>query len=318
MEVTAANLAGINKSFQTRFNKARGNVTTFYKTLCMECPSSAGENVYGWLADLPQIGKVVGEYIKKRLQTLGYRLSNEKFGNIIEISRESIEDDQYGLYGNIAAANGRRAEQVPDIELIQLLCNAFSATKGKDYTGKAFFAADKKAHAKAKVAFTNLDTKKLSVANFQAAVASLTERVDAEGAPMFLAQDAANLWLVVTSDDQALAEQIVKLPTLAGGAANPNYQKAKLMILPGLKTAAQSSTVINDADALPWMLLDCSQEVKPFIFQNRTPFELTPNFSLTSDAAFNEDAFAWKTRGRLALGYGLPEYAYGSTGADAA
>ena len=34
---------------------------------CMECPSTAGENVYGWLADLPQISKVTSEYIRKRL-----------------------------------------------------------------------------------------------------------------------------------------------------------------------------------------------------------------------------------------------------------
>lgn len=317
MEVTAANLAGINKSFQTKFNQARNLAPGFYKKLCMECPSSAAENVYGWLASLPQIGKKTGEYIKKRLQLLGYRLINETWGGIIEVQRESIEDDTYGMFAPTASLWGQRAGQVPDLELTQLLVNGFSSTKGRDYTNSAFFSAAKKAHGKA-TAFTNNGVKKLSAANFEAALAGLVERVDAEGVPLYLGQDSSMLYLVVCSDDQSTGESIVKLPTLSGGGANPNYQKAQLIVLPGLQSAAQASSVINDADARPWFLLDCSQPVKPFIYQPRASFEITPNFSLTSDAVFNEDVFQWKARGRMALGYGLPEYAYGSTGADAA
>jgi phage major head subunit gpT-like protein len=317
MEVTAANLAGIHKSFQTKFNMARGSVPGFYRKLCMECPSSAAENVYGWLADLPQIGKVTKEYIKKRLQTLGYRLTNEKWGGILEVKRESITDDQYGMFGNVAAMWGQRAGQAPDLELLQLLINGFSATRGKDYTGGAFFASGKKAHAKA-TAFTNLAVKKLSADNFVAALANMKERNDAEGVPLYLGLDSSQLYLVVCSDDESTADAIVNLPTLSGGGANPNYKKAQLIVMPGLQTLAQSSSIINDADAKPWFLFDCSQPVKPLIFQPREAFELTPNFSLTSDSVFNEDIFQWKARGRMALGYGLPEYAYGSTGADAA
>lgn len=317
MEVTSANLAGINKSFQTKFNQARNLAPGFYRKLCMECPSSAQENVYGWLASLPQIGKKTGEYIKKRLQTLGYRLTNETWGGIIELQRESIEDDTYGMFAPTASLWGQRAGQVPDLELTQLLINAFSAAKGKDYTGSAFFAAGKKAHGKA-VAFTNNGVKKLSAANFEAALADLIERRDAEGVPLYLGQDSSMLQLVVCSSDQSTAEAIVKVPTLAGGGANPNFQKAQLIVMPGLQSAAQASAVINDADARPWFLLDASQAVKPFIYQPRMSFEITPNFNLTSDAVFNEDVFQWKARGRMVLGYGLPEYAFGSTGADAA
>lgn len=318
MEVTAANLAGIHKSFLTKFNQALAKAPGFVRKLCMEVPSSAGENVYGWLADLPQVKKVdKGEYIRKRLQTLGYRLTNETYGGILEVKRESIEDDQYMLFGNVASQYGARAAQVPDLELITLLVNSFSATKGKDYTGSAFFGSNKKAHSKA-TAFTNVGAKKLSADNFVTGMASLRERKDAEGVPLFLGLDSSQLYLVVCSDDESTAEAIVSLPTLSGGGANPNYKKAQLIVMPGLQAAAQADTGINDSDARPWFILDCSQPVKPFIFQTRTPFELTPNFSLTSDRVFNEDIFQWKTRGRMALGYGLSEYAYASTGKDAA
>lgn len=315
--VTASQLEAINQSFQAKFNKALGSVPAYFRKLCMECPSTAGENVYGWLAALPQLTKVQSEYIRKRLQLLGYRLTNETFGGIIEVPRESIEDDQFGMFGPTAAMWGERAAQVPDLELVQLLVNSFSATAGKDYTGSAFFGAAKKAFPKA-TAFTNKGVKKLSAANFQTAYAYLRETKDSAGVPLYGAQDPSKVYLVVCADDEVTADEIVKLETLSGGGKNPNFNKAQVIVMPGLQTAAQSSTVINDADARPWFLLDCGKEVKPLIYQPRVPFELTPNFSLTSDAVFNQDIFAWKARGRLAMGYGLPELAYGSTGADAA
>lgn len=315
--VTAAQLTAISQSFQTKFNQAMGSVPAFHKKLCMECPSQAGENIYGWLAALPQLSKVTGEYIRKRLQLLGYRLTNETFGGILEVPREAIEDDQYGMFGPTAAMWGERAAQTPDLELVQLLVNSFSASAGKDYTGSAFFGAAKKAYPKA-TAFTNKGVKKLSATNFEAAYAFLRETKDPAGVPLYGAQDPSQVFLVVCADDEATADAIVKLDTLSGGGKNPNFNKAQVIVLPGLQTAAQSSSVINDADARPWFLLDCGKSVKPLIYQSRVPFEITPNFNLTSDAAFNQDIFAWKARGRMAMGYGLPELAYGSTGADAA
>lgn len=311
--IKASLLTAIDQNLRTDFNKAYAKALNLHRRVAMEVPSSSKENLYGWLADLPQVKKVVGEYSRKRLQTLGYRLTNEKYGGIIEIPREDIEDDQYAVYGNVAAAFGEKAAMVPDTETMHALVDGFSA---KDYTGSAAWAASKKRFPKDKNAFTNKDTKKLSAANFEAALASLVERTDAEGDPLYLGQDSANLLLVVCSDDQSTAESIVKLATLSAGGANPNYGKAQIIVWPGLQ--AYGRTVLADNDAKPWFLLDCSKTVKPLIFQSRTPFELTAQTRLDSADAFNDDIFSWKTRGRLAVGYGLTEFAFASTGADAA
>lgn len=318
--VTPAVLSGIDKAFRTDFNNGRGVAAKLYQNIAMSIPSSAKENVYGWLADLPSISRVAGEYIRKRVQTLGYRLTNETFGGILEVPREAIEDDSYGMFGPMAQMWGNRADQVVDTEFTMLLVNAFgTGAASKDYTGTGFFAASKKAFPKA-TAFTNYDSgsKKLNAANFEAGLANLQERHDAAGVPMYLGQNAAETYLIVCSDDRSTAEAIVKLDTLSGGGANPNFGKAKVIVWPGLQTLAQSSTVINDADARPWMILDCSQPVKPFIHQERVRFELTAQFALTDEGVFNRDLFSWKARGRMAVGFGMPEYAYGSSGKNAA
>lgn len=314
MAVTAASLTAVDTLFKALFTKAFSKAQSRYKLVCMIIPSTAAENVYGWLAALPMVGKVIGEYGRKRLQRLGYRLSNEKFGGIVEVKEEDFEDDQLGTYAPSISSWGERASYVPDTELTAVMVDGFTAA-GKDYTGSAFFGAGKKAFPKSKFPFTNFTPKKLSVANFEAGLANLLERTDAEGAPLYLGLDPSKLLLVVCSDDRALADTIVS-KTLAGGADNPNFNKATVVVWPGLQTKARA--VLADADALPWMLLDCSKEVKPFIFQERTKFSIVSMIQQTAQQVFDEDVYSWKVKGRLAVGYGLPELAYGSSGIDAA
>jgi phage major head subunit gpT-like protein len=313
MAVKATVLQAADTLFRTLFTRALSTAASRHKLVCMIVPSTTKENVYGWLAALPAIKKVIGEYGRKQLQQLGYRLTNEKFGGIVDVPQEDFDDDQLGTYSPAISSWGERAAFVPDTELTDVMCNAFSVTLGKDYTGAAFFGTAKKAFPKA-TAWSNKDTKKLSAANFEAGLAVLQERVDAEGVPLYLGLEPTKLLLVVCSTDRATADAIVA-KTLAAGGDNPNYAKATVVVWPGLETRA--ATLIG-AGARPWFLLDVSKEVKPFILQEREKFALTSLVNPTSQQVFDQDKFSWKVRGRMAVGYGLPETAFGSTGADAA
>ncbi|HEY1048230.1 MAG TPA: Mu-like prophage major head subunit gpT family protein [Prosthecobacter sp.] len=300
-------LRDIDAGIQTNFNRAFGKVPSIYKKLCMIVPSVTAENVYAWLASLPAITEKTSEIIKTRLQMLGNSVVNKEFAGIVEVPRNAIEDDQYGVFSPVAAMWGQRAGQAPDLELIKWLKSTF--TTAKAYTGKTFFATDHKAHGKA-IAFSNKGTKKLSADNFEAAYASLRNREDAAGVPLFTLLDPQQVYLVVCAGDESLADRIVKMAKLADGGDNPNFNKAQVLVLPGLQPAVGTDR--------PWFLLDCGGEVKPIIYQNRVDFELTANMDLKSDKVFSEDIFSWKARGRFAIAGGLPEFAYGSTGADAA
>jgi len=61
-----------------------------------------------------------------------------------------------------------------------------------------------------------------------------------------------------------------------------------------------------------WYLLDCSNVYKPFIWQKRRPFVLTPKVSLTDESVFNRSEFKWGTDGRGNAGYGLWQLAFRS------
>jgi phage major head subunit gpT-like protein len=62
-----------------------------------------------------------------------------------------------------------------------------------------------------------------------------------------------------------------------------------------------------------WYLMDESKVLRPFIFQDRIPFELTARFNPEDPSAFEGDEFLWGIRGRCAAGFGLWQLIYYST-----
>jgi phage major head subunit gpT-like protein len=61
-----------------------------------------------------------------------------------------------------------------------------------------------------------------------------------------------------------------------------------------------------------WYLIDATRVQKPFIFQTRTPFRVTPKFSLTDTPNFFDKEIIWGVDGRCNAGYGLWQLAYRS------
>lgn len=62
----------------------------------------------------------------------------------------------------------------------------------------------------------------------------------------------------------------------------------------------------------PWYLLDCSQPIKPMIYQERMPFEFTEIDSATDGDVFYKDRYTYGVRGRSNAGFGLWQLAFAS------
>ncbi len=299
--ITPALLANLKKAMNTAFNKGRVVIPNFAQKLnLLVVKSQTAEELYGWVRDLPGMEKNVAEIAWKAIALDAHSITNDEFKAGIVIPRKDIEDDQYGTYANLAQRFGQEGACQPDYELITLL-NALHTT-AKAYTGKAFFATDHKIGDGP--AFSNKTTKKLSTANFETGYAALRNMKKANGSPLFTLLDPSKVFLVVGPDWEATADGIVKLSKVGGGNDNPNYNKAVVVVIPGLGDA--------------WMILDCSNYVTPIIFQDRIPLTITSSFNETDESVLNSDEFKFKIRSRFALGTGDPRFAYGSTGAIAA
>lgn len=299
--ITPALLASIKEAMNTAFNKGRLIVPNFVKRLgLMTVKSTTAEELYGWVKDLPYMEKNVAEIIWKQISLEGHKISNDEFQAGLSIARKDIEDDQYGMYGNIAARFGQQGEAQPDYELLTLLPLLF--TTAKAYTGKSFFATDHKIGDAP--AFSNKMLKKLSADNFATGYAALRGMKQGNGQPLFTLLDPSKVFLLVGENYETTADSIVKLAKLANGGDNPNFNKAQVVVIPGLGDA--------------WMIFDCSNMVTPIIFQDRIPLTITAAFSETDEAVLNANEYKFKIRSRFALGTGDPRFAYGSTGANAA
>lgn len=61
-----------------------------------------------------------------------------------------------------------------------------------------------------------------------------------------------------------------------------------------------------------WFLMDLSQPIKPFIFQDRTPAQITAKTNMSDDNVAYEDEFHWLAKRRCAVGFGAWQMVFAS------
>jgi len=62
-----------------------------------------------------------------------------------------------------------------------------------------------------------------------------------------------------------------------------------------------------------WFLMDSSRIIKPLVFQDRQPFVFTARDRLEDDNVFNRREFVYGVDARHNVGYGFPQFCWGST-----
>jgi len=132
-------LAGMFKSFSTIFNEAFLGVKPDYAQVAMVVPSASKENHYGWLGAFPRMREWLGDRLLKDIKAHGYTLLNKDWEATIEVDRNDIEDDTFGIYRPMVAEMGRSAAAHPDELVFALLALGLTT---ECYDGQYFFDTD--------------------------------------------------------------------------------------------------------------------------------------------------------------------------------
>jgi len=319
MQINQSNLSLLFTNFRVLYDAAFQAGQPFYPQFTLKVPSGATQEVYKWLGAVPGMRELLGEIVINNLASHGYTIVNKEFESTVAIKQADIENDNYGIYAPMFGAMGEAAAQFPDELGANLLVNGFTT---KCYTGKNFFDENHSRVAKDQGVFSNVSRKKLSAANFEAARMSIKSRKNSAGRPMNLGR---KLILIVSPKNESLGRQILQAdfvqqtavgaigtagnaqPIAAASVSNVNKGTAELVVWPQLAIA-------EDA----WFLLEVGFVMRPLIWQVNLETKLVAANQPNDFNVITKHEFLYQAYGRFNMGYGLPEFAFGSDGTQPA
>jgi len=139
MLVTGQNLDSLFKGFSAKFRDSYGKTPSHWDQIAMVMPSGGRDETYGFLGLFPSLREWVGPRVIKRLTGSTFTIVNRKFESTVEIARDAISDDRYGIFSPMFTEMGLVAKTHPDELIFGLLASGFVAN---GYDGVPFFAAN--------------------------------------------------------------------------------------------------------------------------------------------------------------------------------
>lgn len=156
MIINQANLRNLFIGYRAAFQNAFAGVTPDFDQFVMSVPSTNSIEQYGWLGKSTAFREWIGDRVIQNLAVHDYSIKNKSFENTVGVSRESIEDDSYGLFTPLMGQLGQDAAEHPATLVYALLTGGFAQTC---YDGQYFFDTDHPV--------TTLAGGEASVSNFQ-------------------------------------------------------------------------------------------------------------------------------------------------------
>lgn len=299
MDVNASNLDALFKSFQTRFTGAQeaARARAFPNDLLTEDIAvvfNAGGSAtqHSWLEQLHGIHEWVGERVLNNARLGRLTVVNRDFENTVQVPRNEIEDDQYGVYAPLVGMMGADAENLWRKLAVEALTG-----NGEWADGNPFFCAGR---ALGKSTVTNASTAALSRAALEAAVAAMRGWTLYGGEPGEVRPDV----LVVGPSLEAAAKQICEADLVAqDGAAVSNVSPAR-----ALKVRVSQALVGGHAGE--WYVVGDKNGVKPVGIQKRKLPELTRLDQPTDQEVFMSNNFLYGVHARGEGFLTLPFLAY--------
>lgn len=297
-------IAQVFRNLTATFNKALADETkSVWMKIAMRVPSGSEETVHQWLSRFPQMREWVGEKVLSALRAYQYSIRNRRWETTIEVSRDHLADDNLGIYAAQARLAGESARRLPDEIVMDLVNDGFD---NRCFDGKSFFATD---HPYAgSEAFSNKGTKALNgstiakaKASYGAARTAMLKASDETGRPL----GTKPTILLVPPALEDTARSLTSADRLEDGKAN---------IYRGTAEVVCDARLTSDT---AWFLIDGSRAVKPFIYQEREAPRVVQMTDMGSEMVFLRGVWLFGAEARAAGGYGFPQFAWGSTGADA-
>lgn len=303
MNITAANLDALFKTYQTKFAEAQKNAQQRVtpndlqpEDIAISFIAGGSATQHSWLNQLKGIHEWVGQRVIEQLKLGKLTVVNRDFENTVTVSRNEIEDDQYGVYAPLIGMMGADAENLwKKLALEALLGNGDWADGNKFFcSGRVLKEAEGDSAA---VTITNGVTTAFSKAAVETAIAAMRGWKLGGGEPAEVRPDV----LLVGPSLEGAAKQVCEADLVSDGTATvSNVSTAK-----ALKVRVSPLITGNN-----WFVLGDKNGVKAVGVQKRKLPQLTRMDKDTDQEAFMSNNFLYGVHARGEGFLTLPFLAY--------
>jgi phage major head subunit gpT-like protein len=149
-----------------------------FSELGMNIPSTTGTEAHAWISQIPGFIEWVGDRVAKTLTEHGLKVDNKDYVNTVEIDRNKVLDNTFGMYSTVIQNMG--AEGADDAFWLDLLISSLVSTEVWA-DGLAFFHATRKFGEQT---CNNIVDGSLTQANLKAACNLMLGFKGSEGLPL--------------------------------------------------------------------------------------------------------------------------------------
>src|ERR1700686_5471377 len=142
MEISASNLPALFTGFDVIFQRGLKNPPSYYEQIAPIVRSGSRQTTYPWLGRTTKFREWLGARVVQALEAHSYTIVNKDFEDTISISRNDIEDDNYGVYEPVIEQLGWDTKVHPDSLLFSMIKDAIANPSNViGFDGQPFFSA---------------------------------------------------------------------------------------------------------------------------------------------------------------------------------
>lgn len=321
MELTSSALIGFRTRYETVFNAAYNLAAPQAEKVCFTFNSGRVEQViHRWMQGIGLPREFTDERIGTNLTTAGQTVINKMWEKTIDIPKNALERDQFGIYDPHLARLGQVAKLHRDYLAFSGLSNLLSGTSTtgiglNSYDGVPFYGS----HIIGTQTFNNKTSgaaSALSQASLIVGLTALRNRKDSQGMPLMAA--TARPLLIVPPALEFTARALATLawfPTTQPGlptSSGTNQAAAGENVLQGQFDYVVSPFLLTTTE---WHMTIADPLYRPLILQIEKDIEFLAPPQFFNNWWSDKDIYRVGTRALYTVAPGLPEFAYGSVGA---
>lgn len=315
MDITPPSLNALRTHYNQIFQQSFLKTEVLWPKIATLIASKGETETHVFLDRIPQLRKWVGDRVLRSASLRSYILPNVPYELTEALDVFRVEDNKIAAFDPVVQMMSERAKKWPDALLFTATTGTLpSGTSVVTWDGVSFYNTAHPVNFDLGAAAgtqSNLSSsgKALSSANYGSVRQLMRGYKGADFLPLLVDPDM----LVVPPALEPTGIQILKDEWIAPAAAvynnaantlqqNVFYGSADLMCVPDL--AGQDTT---------WYLNDCSNAIKPFIFQLRTPAKFVMRTRPDDEPIFAKHEIQYGVDVRGNTGYGPYFYSYSAT-----